>query len=222
MYLSASLRLDSLRSLGSALAAERPNCTRGERCRSDAAPPEEPPSRRRAWHAYTRGAVGRSEREPRGFKALGSSVRARRTFPGWGARGERPPLPSTSRGSRDGESGAERAKRVEAERSAQVHPSNKHKPISCVPLGRVRRGARVPFVRGPRTRAPRSARPVRAWPSDACPPRSARPVRASPSDVRPVRVAGAICRDSGFGRGGPCGHHQFEIVRRRLAAHGAL
>jgi hypothetical protein len=32
IYLSASLRLDSLRSLGSALAAERPNCTRGELC----------------------------------------------------------------------------------------------------------------------------------------------------------------------------------------------
>jgi hypothetical protein len=47
--LSASLRLDSLRSLGSALAAKRPNCTRGERCRSP----------RRAPQQETRGGVRR-------------------------------------------------------------------------------------------------------------------------------------------------------------------
>jgi len=39
----------------------------------------------------------------------------------WGARGERHSLPSTSRGYRVGESGAERAQRVEAERTLRVN-----------------------------------------------------------------------------------------------------
>jgi hypothetical protein len=55
--------------------------------------------------------------------------------------GERPSLPQTSRSSRAGESGAERAKRVEAERSAQGHPGYKTqtnivRPAgTCVPPG---------------------------------------------------------------------------------------
>jgi hypothetical protein len=80
MYLSASLRLDSLRSLGSALAAGGPNCTRGERCRSPRRAPQQ--ETRGLWVHEWRCRPSRQAPRSRGTSVppLGTSVRARRTF----------------------------------------------------------------------------------------------------------------------------------------------
>jgi hypothetical protein len=153
--------------------------------------PRKAPSRRLSVHTHVR------ERSTRSLVArLGRGLP---TFPVGVLEGSGRRSPRRHGGYGQGESGAERAERVEAERSAQVYPGNKHKPISCVTLGRVPRGTdaqvhtsrsdaclagRASISHVPLGRVPRQdARPVHTSRSDACPRGDARLVHAEPQSA---------------------------------------
>jgi hypothetical protein len=101
-----------------------------------------PPSRKRSVPNFvTRGGASVTRQTPSGAQARVPHLCTSRTAcaivaqraSGWGVRGGAalPPLP---RGLLADASGAERAKRVEAERGVQGHPDTQTQNISCAPL----------------------------------------------------------------------------------------